>query len=126
MSAPSEPEAASARKRNLLFLSLGDDEDDDGAVVIDHVYLPEGAACCHDCGGPAHDPGMVGLIVDVDDKVAGVLLTPGQALIVAERLQRAASLVLESGEDVPDLEREATRYAAPERAADDAPGSGAA
>ncbi|HEX3960914.1 MAG TPA: hypothetical protein VHZ03_30565 [Trebonia sp.] len=101
------PEAPSLRTRTLLHLPL--DDEDDSFVAVDHVYLPEGAADpCEDCGRPAHDPGMVGLMVSEGD----ALMTAEQALVVANRLTRAASLVLESGEDCPDIEREAARYAA--------------
>ena len=102
-----EPEAIQIRTRTLLHLDL--DNDEDAFVAVDHVYLPEGAAgiCCH-CDQPAHDPGMVGLIVSEGQAV----LTAEQALVVANRLQRAASLVLESDEEPADLERDVARFAA--------------
>jgi hypothetical protein len=106
------------RQRTLMLLPLSDDGEG-GVIAVDHVYLPDGCGECENCGGPAHDPGMVGLMVDNGQEIAGVLLTAAQALVVAERLQRGASLVHESSEDAVDLEREAARYAAPERRADD-------
>lgn len=83
------------------------------SVIVEHVYLPEGAAgtCDHEeCGNLAHDPGMVGLMIADHDEVANCLLSAEEALVLANRLQRAASLVLESMEDVPDVEREAARF----------------
>jgi len=38
------------------------------------------------------------------------MLTPDEALLLADRLKRAADLVLETLEDPPDLEREAARF----------------
>jgi hypothetical protein len=73
--------------------------DDDTVIVVEHVYEPEGAALCEDCGKPAHDPGMVGLTVSQDDdEPVSTLLSAAEALVLAERLTRAASLVLESQE----------------------------
>ena len=51
---------------------------------------------------------MVGLIVTEGNAI----LTAEQALVLANRLTRAASLILESEEDTPDIEREAARFAA--------------
>jgi hypothetical protein len=42
--------------------------------------------------------------------MAGVLLFPDQALLLANRLIRAANLVMESDEGLPDVEREAARF----------------
>jgi hypothetical protein len=90
--------------RNLLDMWL--DGNDEANITVDHVYLPEGAGgTCH-CGNPVHDPGLVGLSLNDDC----ALLTAEQALLLANRLQRAASLILESGEAPPDVEREAARY----------------
>jgi len=50
-----------------------------------------------------------------DNQNAGALLTAEEALVLANRLQRAASLVMESEEDTPDVEREAARFTAPAR-----------
>lgn len=105
------PEAPPVRARTILHLHL----DDGSFVAVDHVYEPEGSATCSEdgCGAPAHDPGMVGLLLSDDDTTASALMSAGDALILAERLQRAASLVMESMEDTPDLEREAARYGSP-------------
>ncbi|HEY2088257.1 MAG TPA: hypothetical protein VGH54_19850 [Mycobacterium sp.] len=118
----SEPDGITLRTRTLGHVHT----DDDTVVVVEHVYEPEGAAPCGDCGGPAHDPGMVGLVISGEredgtlDVPVSALLTAEDALVLANRLQRAASLVLESGEDCPDIEREAARFAPPEGPAGDA------
>lgn len=91
-------------------------EADGSRIAVDHVYAPEGAFDCDDCGEPGHDPGMVGLTMAGDDNQnASALLTAEEALVLANRLQRAASLVMESEEDTPDVEREAARFSAPAR-----------
>jgi hypothetical protein len=89
-------------------------EVDDTMITVEHVYLPEGASgeCSEEhCCNLAHDPGAVGLILTEDEATVSALLTAGEALMLANRLQRAASLVLESEEQVPDIEREAARFA---------------
>ena len=102
------PEAVPLRIRNLLHMPLDDEDEDSAFIAVDHVYLPEGAAgtCCA-CSNPAHDPGAVGLIVSEGQAA----LTAEQALVLANRLTRGASLVLESEEDAADIEREAARFA---------------
>ena len=120
-----DPEAVELRSRTILNLRVCEDV----VIVVDHTYEPDGATTCDDCGEPAHDPGMVGLLMAEGHEggnVVSALLDPGQALMIAERLQRAASLVMESGEDVADVEREAARYAAPLREAPGEPEAGAA
>jgi len=94
------------RVRTIAHLHLND-----GTLVdIEHVFAPEGAIACDDCGKPVQDPGFVGLMVSDDEATCGTLLTPEEALLIGNRLIRGANLVLESGEDVPDIEREAARY----------------
>ena len=108
-----EPEPQQFRTRTLLHMQI--DGYDDTVVMVDHVYTPEGmAGTCKedDCDNDAHDPGLVGLFVSNDeDTDVSMLLTPAEALILAERLQRGAALVLESEEELPDLDREAAWYA---------------
>ena len=89
-----------------------DTGDDDGTMIfVDHVYIPDGAVKC-DCGAPAHDPGMVALLMTDDEHGAvSAVLEPEVALVLANRLTRAASLALESREQPPDVEREAARLA---------------
>jgi hypothetical protein len=83
---------------------------------VEHVYLPDGAEKCAGCGADAHDPGMVMLIMLTSEEEEGGdgdvsgLLTVSEALTLANRLQRAASLILESGEGAADVEREAARF----------------
>lgn len=114
----SEPEAASkgipmrTRTIGVVFGDCGGDR-----IAVEHVFAPEGAFECDDCGAPGHDPGMVGLGIDGDDRQqAYAMLSPEEALLIANRLTRAAELVLESAEDVPDVEREAARFAVPDDA----------
>lgn len=111
----SRPEALPLRRRTIGRIHP---EDDNAFVVVDHIFAAEGSLTCGDCGAPAHDPGMIGLFIDgnVDEEgeTANVLLTASEALVLAERLQRAAALVLESGEDHPDVEREAARFGVPD------------
>ena len=85
--------------------------DDDTMIWIDHVFTM-GAS-------PDDDPGYVGLTVTEDDTSedrvrlgakATCLLSAEEALLLADRLQRAAHLVLETDEDLPDPEREYRRY----------------
>jgi hypothetical protein len=107
----------------LRIRSVGDLflEDQDITVSVDHVYLAEGSAgACDNCGGPCRDPGFVGLgICDVEEggEHMHAQLTPSEALLLANRLERAANLVLESEEDVPDIEREAARLGGPKAGA---------
>jgi hypothetical protein len=104
------PEHPTLRSRTVGCLHPADDN----SITVDHVYLPEGSHECSEpgCVRPAHDPGMVGLIMSEGDNAVSALLEPEEALILAERLTRAASLVLESGEDPADIEREAAKYTA--------------
>jgi hypothetical protein len=96
--------------------------DDDTLIVVEHVYAAEGTAgSCSDCGKPAHDPGMVGLVVhQEDDEPVSVLMLAEDALVLAGRLTRAANLIFESQEDVPDIARDMARFAPAEGVADDA------
>lgn len=100
-------ESSQLRARTLHTLYA----DDGSEITVEHVYLPEGAAGrCEECGGPAHDPGHVGLVID--DGMATCLLTPEEALVLANRLARAANLILESSEEPADVEREIARLGA--------------
>ena len=84
---------------------------DDVAITVEHVYAP-GAAPCGGCGQHAHDPGIVGLAIDRgEEQPVLVSLAAEDALLLANRLTRAANVVLELGEDTPDIEREAARFA---------------
>lgn len=97
--------------------------DGESFVVVDHVFAAEGSLACAECGKPTHDPGMIGLLVDedaedMDTPPAEVLLTYQEALVLANRLERAAALVLEAGEERPDVEREAARFVIPDDASE--------
>jgi hypothetical protein len=102
-----DPHEVQMRNRMVFHLDLDGQET---FIGVDHVYAAEGSITCEHCGRPGHDPGFVGLMLGEEH----ALLDPGEALMLAERLQRAASLVMESMEDVPDIEREAARYSVPE------------
>ena len=106
------PEHVHSRTRNIWHTMLDDGEgDEDGTfIAVDHLYLPDGSFNCQDCGAPGHDPGMVGLIVGD----GSALLEPELALTLANRIARAANLILESMEQPPDIEREAARFGAPD------------
>ena len=82
--------------------------DDDTMIWIDHVFATGTS--------PHDDPGYVGLTVAEDDIKATCLLTAQEALLLADRLQRAAHLVLETDEDLPDPEREYRRHRGSEAA----------
>lgn len=89
---------------------------EDSHVLVSHLYEPEGSGgeCEHgDCHNSAHDPGMVDLYIQHGEDEASVQMLPGAALELANRLTRAANLVLETWEDVPDVEREAGRFGVP-------------
>ena len=108
----SEPGGIHLRTRTLGVIH----PDEDTTIIVEHVYEP-GAEPCEHCGTCAHDPGMVGLIIDREDEDEGsvsVLLAPEDALLLANRLTRGASLVLELGEDNADIEREAAKLGVPE------------
>lgn len=106
----SEPDAKS-RTRSVACIHV----DDDVVILIDHVYMA-GLLPCHDCEAPSHDPGMVGMAIregdGEDSVVTSALMLPEVALLVADRLTRAAHLVLESMEEGPDMEREMEMLAA--------------
>jgi len=109
----SHPEHVHSRTRNIWHTILDDsDNDEDGTfIAVDHLYLPDGSFTCDDRGRPGHDPGMVGLIVGD----SSALLDAELALTLADRLTRAAHLVLESQEEPADIERDVARFAAAAR-----------
>ena len=107
------PEHVHSRTRNIWHTMLddGEGEDDGTFIAVDHLYLPDGSFNCQDCGKPGHDPGMVGLIVGD----GSALIDAELALTLADRLTRAAHLVLESQEEPADIERDVARFAAAAR-----------
>lgn len=85
----------------LFHRNIGGIENPGGRVGIDYVDL--GRCSDEDCSN--HATGMVGIMVtscddtDADDAdTARLLMEPGDALILADRLKRAARLALEDGE----------------------------
>lgn len=93
--------------RNIGFLGTIMGEDN---IAIDHVFSMNNREC-PECGGESEDEGFVGLMINDDesDNHASILLTAEEALLLANRLQRAAEVVLESDEDLPNPEREYRR-----------------
>jgi hypothetical protein len=55
------------------------------------------------------DEGEIGLMVEAGGESVQPFLSPENALMLANRLHRAADLVLEASEDVPDADREYQR-----------------
>lgn len=83
----------------------------DGTIAdIEHVFAGEGSITCGDCGEAVQDAGFVGLTIADDEGVVQAMLAPEDALLLAARLTRAANLVLETGEQPPDFDREAAKY----------------
>jgi hypothetical protein len=99
---------AELRSRTIGTIAVDEDTD----LVIRHVYHPDGAVACECCGSD-HDPGMAGLIVRTRaGDVVRLLLTDDEAATLAERLGRVVSLIRESQEAPPDVEREMARLTA--------------
>ena len=102
LSAPPDTLAAVSESRERIRNVGSVPVDDDTMIWVDHVFAT-GAS-------PHDDPGYVGLTVTEDDTRATCLLSAQEALLLADRLQRAAHLVLETDEDLPDPEREYRRH----------------
>ncbi|MGO9298415.1 MAG: hypothetical protein ACLP52_31835 [Streptosporangiaceae bacterium] len=77
---------------------------DCASIYVSHIY--ESGVCDHG----NQDWGLVSITVDHGEDRAGVTLTAAEALLLADRLVRAAHLVLELGEDAPDPDREYQRH----------------
>jgi len=91
------------RARNIATLFT----DDGSEISVNHLYVAGPETCSHDgCENPAVSPGLVGLTLD---DAAG-MFTPAEALLIANRLTRAANIVLETEEQLPDIERESARH----------------
>lgn len=103
------PESDGAELRSRVIGHMCLEGCGETSVIVEHVYEPEGVDTCH-CGNPTHDPGMVSLVIFDHEETLGCLMGAEEALVLANRLTRAASLILESMEDVPDVEREAARF----------------
>jgi hypothetical protein len=90
------------RERLILSMEVSGDA---AEVQVGHVY-PAGTVPCPDCGEACESAGCVSLDVLADGPA---LLAPEEALLIANRLTRAANLVLETMEGPPDIDREAAR-----------------
>ncbi len=104
MTSENRPEMASFSTRVLLTMPLDDDDNDESILIVDYTYFSESSSSegiCEHCGKLAHDLNLVGITLNGES----TLLTAAQALVVANRLQRGAAMVLESEEDLP-AERE--------------------
>ena len=95
----------------LRFRRVGTIEvHDDCHITIEHVY--DNTVCPEH--GSLTDPGLVGIAIHDDspgeETFASVLLMPADALLLADRITRAAHLALELLEQLPDVEREFLRH----------------
>lgn len=79
-------------------------------VTVQHVY--DNTTCPEH--GSLTDSGLVGIAIHDEtpgeEQFASVLLEPREALLLADRITRAAHLVLELDEQLPDVEREYLRH----------------
>lgn len=84
--------------------------DDHINVYVDHIYTNQ---TCPEHGNLT-DSGVVGIYISDetpgDTQQASAVLSAEDALLLADRLTRAAHLVLETDEDVADVEREYRRH----------------
>jgi hypothetical protein len=72
-------------------------------IWVDHLREAEPGEDGHS------DAGEIGLMIEAGGESVQAFLSPQDALMLADRLQRAADLVLETTEDVPDADREYQR-----------------
>ena len=94
------------RERNIAELFTTDGS----TIRVDHLYVAgENLQPCPNCGGECVSAGLVGLVIDDTPAV----LTAEEALLVINRLERAVNAVLETLEDPPDMDREASRLLIP-------------
>jgi hypothetical protein len=112
-----EHEHAPAGERNIGFKVTVAGVD----VSVDHLYDTD-AEPCPGCGGRCGMAGMVGLSLEFESPdpeaeiaswEAGVVLSPEEALWLANRLRRAADVCYEMTEDPPDVRREVIRLSTP-------------
>jgi hypothetical protein len=94
------------RTRTVGYIEAGEDIH----VAVEHVYDNE---TCPEHGSLT-DSGLVGVAIHDEtpggEQYASVLLTAADALLLADRITRAAHLALELLEDLPDVEREYLRH----------------
>lgn len=94
-----------------------DHEHPDGELKFSNVAVIDVAGTAYIAVDYAYDDttseGFVGIFIDDEtpgeEEKASVLLDPGQALLLADRITRAAHRALETEEDAPDLAREYRR-----------------
>lgn len=83
---------------------------EDAHIAVQHVY--DNSTCPEH--GSLVDSGLVGIAIHDEtpgeEQFASVLLDPPDALLLADRITRAAHLALELAEDLPDVEREYLRH----------------
>jgi hypothetical protein len=83
---------------------------DDAHIAVEHVY--DNSTCPEH--GSLTDAGLVGIAIHDDTpgekQSASILLDARDALLLADRIVRAAHLALELMEDLPDLDREVLRH----------------
>ena len=83
---------------------------DDCRITVEHVF---GNTVCPEHGSLT-DSGLVGIAIHdespAEEQFALVHLDAADALLLADRITRAAHLALELGEQLPDVEREYLRH----------------
>lgn len=96
--------------RHLFHLNIEDDEDGPFVISLDHVYLTQ-SHFCEKCNKQEPDAGVISLsIVDDEDETVTVFLDASEALVLANRIERAANIILEDLEDPESMDRAALRY----------------
>ncbi len=90
----------------ILIRNIGyaGNEEQGTEIVVDHVSTRGTCECGH------LDSGCVGLSIREKEAEIQILLTPEDALLLANRITRSANLVLETHEDLADPEREYKRH----------------
>jgi hypothetical protein len=92
------------KTRQVGFIDAGFE----ASIAVQHVY---DNGVCTDCG--TVNTGYVGIKIlneHPEEKWANALLDAHRALLLADRITRAAHLVLETTEEPPDFERDVIRH----------------
>lgn len=87
-------------------------------IWIDHLWEAEPREDGH------ADEGEVGIMIEADGQSTEAFPNPGDALLLADRIPRAADLALETREDQPDLDREYLHWTRRPRPCDNENGLG--
>lgn len=95
----------------LRFRAVGSVEvHDECHITVEHVY--DNSTCAEH--GSLLDSGLIAIAIHDDsageEQFASVLLGAAEALLLADRITRAAHLVLELTEQLPDPQREYLRH----------------